>query len=433
MVMGRHFRVDAGARTATISFMGDSGRRPAARGAREMAGKKRAALTKRGESLLRISLAINAGLELEKILQTIVLHLRDLLGCEDASIILWDRRQTLFRHGASTNVGPVVPQRVRREGGATRWVVDHGKPVVVPDTRRDPFTANPMILAGGVMAYTGVPITHGGEVVGVLYALYSRLHKATPDDLWLMSQAAAMAAIAIHNSRMLRSLEELNDFKSAMIRMLVHDLNNIIQALGGGIDILRFLNRNMDTVDMELVDASMNRMRQLVNGILRYEKMTSVEEIERKPLDLNAVAADAVSALADAAARKSHRLAAALSPSPCAVYGDRLLLQEAAFNLISNAVNYTPAGGRIAVRTKAAPGGCVLEVSDNGPGIAPGDQARIFRPFVRLRREGQVKGSGLGLYLVRTIAERHGGRIALAGAPGKGAVFTLFIPAPPPT
>lgn len=394
--------------------------------------QKRAASTDRAESLLEISLAVNARQELKRILETIVTHTRALLGCEDSSIILWDRRQTLFKHGASTNIGPGVTHRIRREGGATRWVVDHNAPVLVPDTRNDPFIANPMIPEGGVMAYIGVPIVQGGEVLGVLYALYGTLHEATPDDLWLLTRAASMAAIAIQNARLLQSLEELNKFKSAMIRMLVHDLNNIIQALGGGIDILRYVHRNVRDVDMDLVDVSMARMRQLVNGILRYEKMSSADEIERKPVDLNALAEEVVSLLMEAAARKSHRLVLAVSSSPSLVYGDKLLLHEAAVNLVSNAINYTPPGGMITVRTKPTASGCALEVSDNGPGIPPEERDKVFQPFVRLKKEGKVRGSGLGLYLVRTIADRHGGGIAVADAPGRGAVLTLSIPAPPP-
>lgn len=406
--------------------------RRCAPGRRDGAGyvdkKKRVARTDRGESLLQISLAINAHKELRSILETIVTHTRSLLGCADSSIVLWDRRRGVFKHGASTNIGAEVSRRVRREGGATRWVVDHCEAVLVPDTRRDPFIANPMIPEGGVMAYTGVPIAQGDEVLGVLYALYATTHKATPDDLWLLTQAAALAAIAIQNSRLLHSLEEINNFKSAMIRMLVHDLNNILQSLMGGIEILRHCNRDADHDDLERVDVSVTRMRRLVEGILRYERMTSVEEIRRGPVDLNAVAEKAATVFAEAAAEKSHRLVLALSSQPCMAYGDRLLLEEAAFNLVSNAVNYTPKGGTITLRTRVAEDGYVFEVADTGPGLAVEDRERIFEPFVRLKAAGQVKGSGLGLHLVRTIVDRHAGTIAVFGRPGKGATFTVTLP-----
>ena len=393
-----------------------------------MTNQKRVALTDRGESLLQISLAINARKELRSILETIVTHTRSLLGCADSSIVLWDRRQGVFKHGASTNIGAEVSRRVRREGGATRWVVDHREPVLVPDTRRDPFIANPMIPEGGVMAYTGVPIAQGDEVLGVLYALYATTHKATPDDLWLLTQAAAMAAIAIQNSRLLHSLEEINNLKSAMIRMLVHDLNNILQSLMGGIEILRHCNRDADRVDLERIDVSMMRMRRLVEGILRYERMTSVEEIARGPVDLNAVAEKAAKVFAEAAAGKSHRLVLALSTEPCTAYGDRLLLEEAAFNLVSNAVNYTSPGGTITLRTSATEDGYVFEVADTGLGLEAEDRERIFEPFVRLKKAGRVKGNGLGLHLVRTIVDRHAGTIVVSGTPGKGSTFTVTLP-----
>ncbi len=87
---------------------------------------------------------------------------------------------------------------------------------------------------------------------------------------------------------------------------------------------------------------SLKRMSQLVDGIIRYEKLTSVEKIERVAHDLSEIAREAVANLAAAAARKSHRLVMELSSLPAVVWGDKLLLLDAAVNVISNAIKYTP-------------------------------------------------------------------------------------------
>jgi two-component system phosphate regulon sensor histidine kinase PhoR len=102
-------------------------------------------------------------------------------------------------------------------------------------------------------------------------------------------------------------------------------------------------------------------------------------------------------------------------------------------NLVDNAVKYAGEGGEVAVRLARAPGGVALSVRDRGPGISADDQQRIFERFYRATnaRVRNVRGSGIGLSLVKHIAEAHGGRVELASAPGKGATFTVFVPSAP--
>jgi two-component system, OmpR family, phosphate regulon sensor histidine kinase PhoR len=102
-------------------------------------------------------------------------------------------------------------------------------------------------------------------------------------------------------------------------------------------------------------------------------------------------------------------------------------------NLVDNAVKYAGEGGEVAVRLARAPGGVALSVRDRGPGISLDDQQRIFERFYRATnaRMRNVRGSGIGLSLVKHIAEAHGGRVELTSAPGRGATFTVFVPAAP--
>jgi len=102
-------------------------------------------------------------------------------------------------------------------------------------------------------------------------------------------------------------------------------------------------------------------------------------------------------------------------------------------NLVDNAVKYAGTGRAVAVRLGRAPGGIALAVEDHGPGIAKEEQGRIFERFYRASnaRVGNVRGSGIGLSLVKHIAEAHGGRVTVTSTPGQGATFTVFVPAAP--
>jgi len=112
------------------------------------------------------------------------------------------------------------------------------------------------------------------------------------------------------------------------------------------------------------------------------------------------------------------------------IQADQALFQQAMYNLIENAIKYTPKGGRVDVRMKIDGDGLLFEVQDSGIGIAPIDQPRLFEKFYRggQREAREQKGSGLGLAIVKSIAERHGGKVWLESQLGKGSTFFLQAP-----
>jgi signal transduction histidine kinase len=108
--------------------------------------------------------------------------------------------------------------------------------------------------------------------------------------------------------------------------------------------------------------------------------------------------------------------------------GDPSSLDELTGNLVDNAVRYTPAGGTVTVELKAEAGGATLAVSDTGPGIKREDLEHIFEPFYRGQPQKNIPGTGLGLPIVKRIAERHGGRVEVSTAAGEGSTFRVFLP-----
>jgi len=106
---------------------------------------------------------------------------------------------------------------------------------------------------------------------------------------------------------------------------------------------------------------------------------------------------------------------------------DPILAEQLLVNLLENAAGHTPPGTEVLVRAEGGPAGLVLEVADRGPGVAPGDEEKVFERFHRGgRATGQ--GAGLGLAIARAIAEVHGGTLRVASRPGGGAVFRLALP-----
>ncbi len=145
-------------------------------------------------------------------------------------------------------------------------------------------------------------------------------------------------------------------------------------------------------------------------------------------LDLRAVVDDALTVVGPLLRAKEQRLTVDL-PTALPTVGDSDGLTQAAINLVFNAHRHTPPGTRIAITGRSAEAEVILTIRDSGPGIPREARARIFRRFQRLNDPASVvAGSGLGLTIVRGIAERHGGRVWAEGEPGEGAIFHLALP-----
>jgi two-component system OmpR family sensor kinase len=108
--------------------------------------------------------------------------------------------------------------------------------------------------------------------------------------------------------------------------------------------------------------------------------------------------------------------------------GDPSALRQVVANLVANAVKFAPSNSEISLRTKSSPEGksVVMSVSDEGPGIAPGDQSSVFEPFWQADRANP--GAGLGLNIVRQLVERLGGTVGVSSQPGKGSTFVVRLP-----
>ncbi len=204
---------------------------------------------------------------------------------------------------------------------------------------------------------------------------------------------------------------------------------------------------------MECIEAEVSRMRLLVNDLLTLARMDEERPLQLSPVDLLAVAADSVR---DAHVRVPTRFVQlsglderSVTFEPVTVEGDEARIRQVVANLVSNALQHTPEDTRVVVRVGRArddgppptasigeppPAGAPLgaiEVSDTGPGMNPGDAARVFERLYRAEgsRSRRHGGAGLGLAIVAAIVQAHGGRVELWTAPGEGARFRVLLPA----
>jgi signal transduction histidine kinase len=173
------------------------------------------------------------------------------------------------------------------------------------------------------------------------------------------------------------------------------------------------------------------RLNGLIEHLLDVSRLQRGQfVVERQVVELGALVAEAVEEFRmTLPVGGLHTIALARSDEPATVLGDPARLEEVVHNLLSNAVKYSPAGGRVAVRVAVEADGVTLEVADQGIGISAEAQARLFEPFYRAPNVSQQSsGFGIGLYLVRELVARHGGRIDVESAEGAGSRFRVVLP-----
>lgn len=175
------------------------------------------------------------------------------------------------------------------------------------------------------------------------------------------------------------------------------------------------------------LEGQAEKLQSLIEALVKTSRLeTGILELHPRPGLLGPMLEDAAAQFAPKTAAKELTLRV-IAPEMRAVF-DAKWTEEAVCNLLDNAVKYTPASGAVTVEVKNYELFSAIRVSDTGPGISEGEQAKVFGRFYRAPGAYQAEGVGIGLYLTRQIAEKQGGYVKVESVPGKGSTFSLYIP-----
>ncbi|MFC0254337.1 hybrid sensor histidine kinase/response regulator [Massilia consociata] len=230
------------------------------------------------------------------------------------------------------------------------------------------------------------------------------------------------------------ALREADRRKDEFLAMLAHELRNPMAPIRAAADLLETANLNPTMLKRtsQVISRQVRHMTGLVDDLLDVSRVTrGLVELDQTRLDIKQVVTDAIEQSRPLLEAKRHRLVLELAPEPTQVLGDHKRLVQVLTNLLNNAAKYTPAGGRIHMAMTATDGQVLLEVADNGIGIAPELQEHIFDLFTQAKRspDRSQGGLGIGLALVRSLVELHGGNVAChSEGPGNGSRFVVTLP-----
>ncbi|MEO8677987.1 MAG: ATP-binding protein [Vicinamibacterales bacterium] len=267
-----------------------------------------------------------------------------------------------------------------------------------------------------------------------------RATRTTRDELGVLVDAFNQMLDQIQSSERERAgllvrEQQANRLKDEFLATLSHELRTPLNAIVGWTHVLR--TQRLDAAEMqrglERIERNAHAQTRLVEDLLDVSRITTGKlQLEVRPMDLVAVSANAIDSCRPAAEARRVLIATQFPDAGCQTIGDPDRLQQVVWNLISNAVRFTPAGGSITVAIDCNPDFDVLTVTDTGAGIDAAFLPFVFEPFRQADAAStrQHGGLGMGLTIVRRLIEMHGGDVSVASdGPGRGARFTVRLPA----
>jgi PAS domain S-box-containing protein len=405
------------------------------------------------ELISEASAALSSTLELRQALERFTRCLVPRFA-EWCGVYLREGQEPLSRV-AFCDVDPVRALRLRKAGApledvphGPHVVLETGRPAHLPALTAEALASEPDEVRRELRrAFVGlrglaVPILLDGRTLGVLVVAAGEGYRPPDaDDLRLAEELTHRLAITVEHARLFELIreerdraEEANRAKDEFLATVSHELRTPLTAILGWASILRggSLPPDKQARALETVERSARAQAQIVDDLLDISRIVAGRlRLETQPVELGSVVEVALDAVRPTAEARDIRLESQLEAGVGTVQGDAHRLQQVAWNLFTNALKFTPEGGRVTVRLRRERTHAELEVADSGQGIAPDFLPHVFERFRQAdgsttRRHG---GLGLGLAIVRHLVELHGGTVQVhSEGQGHGSRFTVRLP-----
>jgi signal transduction histidine kinase len=389
----------------------------------------------------RCARALSSSLDLDEAFGAFIRELRGLIPFDRMAIVLAEEGTARVIATAGKGADDVMPPGTvfSLERNLLADVIASGTTIYRADMTERLYEEEGWLVDLGVRCRVVAPLLVGAHAIGLI-----SLSRRDPDafdegERELVTLLGRLAASAIQNIRAYenehRTVEELRSLsalRADFVSLVSHELRSPMAAVIGAARTLQRRWRELQPTQREaflaLIADETTRLTTLVGDVLDTSRIDAgTFSFTFTEVDLVALVRDAVAA---AAAGQDEIPIVAELATTAPIRADPERLRQVIGNLIDNAVKYSPVGESVAVELAPQNGAAVIAVTDRGPGISPDDQRLIFEKFGRATGAGTASkpGTGLGLFIARSIAEAHGGTVEVSSAPGHGATFRLSLP-----
>ncbi|MBN1681171.1 MAG: GAF domain-containing protein [Anaerolineae bacterium] len=394
------------------------------------------------EASMRSQLAVPLTRE-DRVIAVITLHSRNLDGFSTGNL---DFVQRLAARAAVAIDNANLFDQTRRESQKLELILrSTADAVIVVDEAERLVLINQAALALFKLSPKVTYVGHGFKLLRELTPLYALFDRASGLNQGLIEQVQLSEdrtfhvsivpapqvgwSIVMHDVTPFKKTEQL---KNELLATTSHDLKNPLGSMLGYLDLIMMTNTlNAQGQEyMKRAQRSISHMRQLIDDLLDMARIESGITLRYTRVHLPTVIRQATEQVMVQVREKAMDISVEVPPNFPPVYADASRLSQILTNLLSNAIKYTPPEGHIWIRAEPLAEYVQVVIQDNGLGIGPEDQARVFDRFYRVRtpETEAIEGTGLGLAIVKSLVEAHGGQIGLESHLGCGSTLTFTLP-----
>ena len=388
----------------------------------------------------RCARALGSSLEIEEAFRAFIRELRGLIPFDRTAIILADDGVARVIAAAGAAAETVFPPGTRRPaaGSLLFEVTKSGQVVYRKDMAEQKYPEEADFVALGLRCRLAAPLFVGPKSVGMISLVRAEPDSFTDSEAEFVALLGRFLGSTVQNIRAyeaehatVEELRRLSALRADFVSLVSHELRSPMAAVIGSAKTLherwRELSPDRREAFLALIEHETKRLAELVSDVLDTSRIEAGSfSYSFADVDLGELVQE--SAAAAESGQDEVRIRSKVQQALPLVRGDRERLRQVLANLLDNAVKYSPAGGEVEVEALAENGRINVEVRDRGPGVAPQHQTLIFEKFGRVSGEQPRPGTGLGLFIARSIAEAHGGSLDVHARPGTGAIFILAIP-----
>ena len=424
-------------------------------------------------TLNQSSTAITSTLDLDRLLSTVLQLLSGNLGFARMVLFLWDSEQRIATVGQVIGLPQEIEEAARRlavpvkdDDELAAELLIQGKPVLVYNVESVEDRIHPAILSilrkAGIFSFVGVPLRSKQRILGCLGADRGAL-PCSQEDLDLMMTIASHVAVAVDNARAYTELATLTEHleqrvqdrtqelqtanerlqehdrrRSKFVSVASHELRTPMTSIKG------FVENMLDGLTGELserqghylqrIKHNVDRLTRIINQLLDWSRLDVGRiDIKPEPLIIGDFVTEVVDGFQTLAAEKSIVLEVVPCDHPLTVRADRDKLEQIFWNLLGNALKFTPKSGRVSVACNTSDGDWVqVVVTDSGCGIAPHELPKVFNEFSKVESAVPTsQGAQLGLFITKSLVHLHGGKMWVESRLGVGTQFFFTLPMEP--